>query len=82
MASIPADLLMAIFLSSCCRTEVTNSENWPKLNCQLSIEAVLTDIFGLRFSNYLIAERLSIIPGEVGVHVLCKSFGRCVPLGH
>lgn len=80
MASIPVDLLMVNFLSSCSRTEVTNSENWPKLNCQLSVDAVLTDIFGLRFSNYLIAERLPIITGEEGV--LCKSFGRGVPLGH
>ena len=69
MASIPADLLMAIFLSSCCRTAVANSENWPKLNCRLSVDAVLTDIFGLRFSNYLIAERLPIIPGEEGYSV-------------
>ena len=69
MAYIPADLLMAIFLSSCSRTEVTNIENWPELNCQSSVDAVLTDIFGLRFSNYLIAERLPIIPGEEGYSV-------------
>lgn len=50
------------------------------MNCQLSDDVVLTDIFGLRFSNYLIAERLPIITGEEGV--LCKSFGRGVPLGH